>query len=208
MKASEKRSKRQKSNSFFTVLPFIVILLFHTSAAYAHKVYLFAWTEGDMIHTESYFGGNKKVQDGTIKVFDSEGKELLNGRTNEKGEFSFKVPQIADLKIVLESSMGHGAEYLFKRSEFSTDQVPAVEVTSDTNTVEEPEVPLQVTAGQNSLRKEFEATLDMKLKPIIRELAKLREDKGPGVTEIIGGIGYILGIMGIIAYMKSKNKKG
>ena len=208
MKASEKRSMRQKSNCFFTVLTFIAVLFFYSSAAHAHKVYIFAWTEGDMIYTESYFGGNKKVQDGTITVFDSEGKELLNGRTNENGEFSFKIPKIDDLNIVLESSMGHGAEYLFKKSEFSSDQVPTAEVTSDTGTAEKTEVPLEVAAGQDSLRKEFEAALDVKLKPIIRELAKLREDKGPGVTEIIGGIGYILGIMGIVAYMKSKKRQG
>ena len=206
MIVNEKRSKRQKRSCFFTALICITILLFCTSAADAHKVYIFAWTEGDMIHTESYFGGNKKVQDGTIKVFDPEGKELLNGRTNENGEFSFKIPKIADLKIVLESSMGHGAEYLFKKSEFSPDQDPTAEVTYDTDTIDEPEAPPQATTNQDQLRKEIEAILDAKFKPVIRELAKLREEKGPGVTEIIGGIGYILGLMGIIAYMKSRKQ--
>ncbi len=206
MKTNAAKSIAQKGNSFFTALIFISVLFFYTSAAYGHKVYIFAWTEGDMIYTESYFGGNKKVQNGTIKVFDTEGKELLSGTTNENGEFSFKIPVIADLKIVLESSMGHGAEYLFKKSEFSSDQVPAAEVDSDINKSVEPESPIQVATDQSQLRKEIEAALDEKLKPLIREVAKLRENRGPGVTEIIGGIGYILGIMGIAAYMKSRKK--
>jgi nickel transport protein len=135
-----------------------------------------------------------------------EGNELLNGRTNKNGEFSFKIPEIADLRIVLESSMGHGAEYLFKKSEFPPDQTEAAEIDSDAGTIKEPEAPIQVSADKDELRKEIEAALDAKLKPVIRELAKLREDKGPGVTEIAGGIGYILGIMGIVAYMKAGRK--
>ena len=208
MKANLKESNVKKGNRFFTILTFLSILFLYASAAYGHKVYIFAWTEGDMIYTESYFGGNKKVQDGTIKVFNSEGKELVSGKTNDNGEFSFKIPEIGDLRIVLESSMGHGAEYLFKKSEFSPDQTPATRVVSDTKTSKEPDAPLQVTHDQDRLRKEIEDALEIKLKPVIRELAKLREDKGPGVTEIVGGIGYILGIMGIVAYMKSRKKQG
>ncbi len=180
----------------------IFILFCCVSPVYAHKVYLFAWTEGDTIYTESYFSGDRKVQDGTVKVFNMEGKELLNGKTNDKGEFSFKIPEIADLKIVLESSMGHGAEYLFKKSEFSAGQAPAAQKVSISD--EQEKASVQIASDNNQLRKEIDAALDEKLKPVIRELAKLREDKKPGVTEIIGGIGYILGIMGIIAYMKSK----
>lgn len=194
-------------NRIFSLLTFLSILLFYQSAAFAHKVYLFAWTEGDMIHTESYFGGNKKVQGGTVKVFDTKGKELVSGTTDENGEFSFKIPEIADLRIVLKSSMGHGAEYLFKKSEFSSGQVPAAEVAAEPDTGQESEAPLRVTPEGGRLRKEIDAALDAKLKPVIREIAELRKEKGPGVTEIIGGIGYIMGIMGIVAYMKSRRKK-
>ena len=187
-----------------TIFMFIIFLFLYSSTAYAHKVYLFAWAEGDMIHTESYFSGNKKVRDGTIKVYNTEGKELVTGKTDENGEFSFKIPEIADLRIVLESSMGHGAEYLFKKSEFSPDSTASAETLSNTDISQEPRT--RITIGKDQLQKEIETALESKLKPVIRELAKLREDKGPGVTEILGGIGYILGIMGIVAYMKSRRK--
>ena len=36
-------------------------------------------------------------------------------------------------------------------------------------------------------------------------LVKLQESSGkPGFTEIIGGIGYIIGILGIVAYFKAR----
>ena len=53
---------------------------------------------------------------------------------------------------------------------------------------------------------EVEAIVRRELEPVKRMLASLSQ-KGPGVTEIIGGIGYILGLFGIMAYMKSRKKK-
>jgi len=43
------------------------------------------------------------------------------------------------------------------------------------------------------------------LEPVKRMLVDMNQ-AGPGMTEIIGGIGYILGLFGIVAYMKSRKK--
>ena len=72
---------------------------------------IFAWVEGDTVLVECKYPDGSKVHEGVIRVFDSAGKELLNGKTNTKGEFSFKVPKQDDLKIVLEAGMGHRAEW-------------------------------------------------------------------------------------------------
>ena len=52
-----------------------------------------------------------------------------------------------------------------------------------------------------------EKALDSRLKPIIKTLAKIQEERGPGFTEIIGGVGYIFGLMGLILYFKSRRKQ-
>ncbi|MEF2144270.1 MAG: hypothetical protein V3573_02390 [Desulfovibrionaceae bacterium] len=44
-----------------------------------------------------------------------------------------------------------------------------------------------------------------RLAPVNRSLAML-EDKGLGPTEIAGGIGYIVGLGGLLAYAASKKK--
>ncbi|NLA74638.1 MAG: hypothetical protein GX846_04085, partial [Deltaproteobacteria bacterium] len=44
----------------------VYLLISSASPVYGHRVYLFAWEEGGIIHTESYFSGSRKVQDGTI----------------------------------------------------------------------------------------------------------------------------------------------
>ncbi len=55
----------------------------------AHKVMIFAWVQGDKIFTESKFSGGKLVKGGDVIVYDLEGNQLLEGQTDDKGEFSF-----------------------------------------------------------------------------------------------------------------------
>ena len=95
----------------------VCLLWIRTESAEAHRVNLFAWVEGDTVHVESKFSGGKKVKAGKIIVSDSEGTELLSGTTDKNGEFSFKVPQKADLKIVLEAGTGHRAEWTIAANE-------------------------------------------------------------------------------------------
>jgi nickel transport protein len=204
------RDKRERSlrsfrshGIFFFVL--ILFLLAQAPVAHAHKVYLFAWAEGDTIYTESYFSGKKKVKDGLIKVFDFSGNELLKGKTNEMGEFSFKIPQKTDLRIVLESSMGHGAEYIFKVNEFS-DVAESSEDNMEKNRGSSASLPCGDYIDVAQIREMIEDSLDSRLKPISRRLAKLQEDRGPGFTEILGGLGYIFGIMGMVLYFRARKK--
>jgi nickel transport protein len=89
------------------------------SDAHAHRVNIFAWVEGDTVMVECKYPDGTKVHEGVIRVFDSTGRELLNGKTDAKGEFSFKVPKPDDLKIVLEADMGHRAEWPLSKQDLA-----------------------------------------------------------------------------------------
>ena len=94
-----------------------------TPTVNAHGININAWVEGDRIMTESYFSRENKVIEGQIKVYGPSQKQLLEGRTDEKGLFSFKIPQETDLRIVLESAMGHRAETVLKADEIKQKSV-------------------------------------------------------------------------------------
>jgi hypothetical protein len=103
---------------FFLFSIFMISILFPAQGE-AHRVILFAWVEGDTIHVESKFSGGKRVNAGKITVLDSDGGELLSGKTNENGEFSFKIPKKTDLKIVIDTGEGHRAEWSISADEIS-----------------------------------------------------------------------------------------
>ena len=98
----------------FLVVGFLLVRIEFVDA---HRVNLFAWIEGDTVHLESKFSGGKKVKAGKIIVSDPQGNELVKGTTNEKGEYTFKIPQKTDLKIVLIAGTGHRAEWTIAASE-------------------------------------------------------------------------------------------
>jgi nickel transport protein len=51
--------------------------------------------------------------------------------------------------------------------------------------------------------KVIEKALDKKLAPIMRTLAEMQEQK-IRLTDVLGGLGYIFGLVGVAAYFKCK----
>jgi nickel transport protein len=179
-------------------------------SASAHRVNVFAWIEGEIIHTQSKFSGGKMVKGGEVIVFDLEGEELLRGKTNDRGEFSFKIPQKTPLKIVLEAGMGHKGEWTVPLDEIdppsaqgatSAETVEAVGTRSDESV--SGSLPSGLTA--EALQHVVERALDNKLKPLIKMVAESRQ-RGPSIRDILGGIGYIIGLMGMAAYLRYRRK--
>jgi len=199
----------------------LLFLIIMTEYAFAHRVTVFAWVEGDTVYTESKFSGGRKAKNAPIEVFDSQGRKLLEGKTDENGEFSFKAPKKTEMNIVLVAGMGHKGEWTISVDEFEEEnsgnsQNPASQDIKATppDTVNEPEsMPDETTVTSPCLTSEdvqdvVEKTLDKKLKPIINKLNKsLDPDHGPSVSDIFGGIGYIFGLVGVGAYFNYRKKK-
>jgi len=179
-------------------------------AVYAHKVTVFAWAEGDRVYTESKFSGGKKVKKGKVEVFDSSGRRLLVGRTDDNGAFTFKAPAIIDLKIVLTAGMGHRNSWLLSAAELGGEE-PAPQETNASRAglaaleTHRDTVPASACPGLTA--QEIEAIvsrqLEQKIKPLTRMVAASQE-KGPTMNDVVGGIGYIIGLVGLGVYMRSR----
>ncbi|MFH0813863.1 MAG: hypothetical protein V2A69_13665 [Pseudomonadota bacterium] len=201
----------------------LIATLFFTmmanESALAHKVNIFAYVEGDTVFTESYFNDGRKCVHSNITVFDRSGNQLLEGMTNEEGEFSFKIPEkvTSDLRIVLTASMGHKSDYILPASDFSADlnkgRDAAAEVQGEIppergDKEEKADVTPQRSVDITTVQSVVEEALDRKLGPIIKSLAKIEHaQKGPSITEVIGGIGYIFGIVGIVIYFRNRYRR-
>jgi len=182
----------------------ILLLLMPVSVVFAHKVNIFAYAEGDTVYTESYFSDGIKVKGGIVEVYDSQGTKLLEGKTDENGKFDFKLPKKDDLKIVLLASLGHKNSYTLSADELAG--IIASEKVQEPESIES-EVKEVMQVDLEQIKRIIDSSLDEKLKPIMRQLTRAQQ-KEVSFTEVIGGIGYIFGIMGIILYFASKKKKG
>lgn len=183
----------------------------------AHKVNVFAYVDGNSVVTDSGYSRSKRVHDGIIEVYDSaSGAMLLSGPTDKNGRFDFEIPAEAraakmNFRILLKAGTGHQAEWTVKSDEYGAAKGPFASAGPDHGhmavaTSDAGKSGVKTTgSGMNSA--EVEAIVRRELEPVKRMLADMSQN-GPGVTEIVGGIGYILGLFGIVAYMKSlKNKE-
>jgi nickel transport protein len=99
----------------------LVALVWRASVAWAHKVSLFAYVQGDAMVVEGFFGGKAKAIDCGVEVFDQQGVKLKEGKTDSKGMFSFPIADLGGatgpIRFVLKAGMGHLADYTLSASD-------------------------------------------------------------------------------------------
>ena len=175
--------------------------------ALAHRVIVFAFVEGDTVHTTSKFPGGKRVKNGEIVVKDLQGNTLLQGVTDENGKFSFMIPKKEALKVILKAGMGHMAEWTIPANEITGAASETADVSSETSTDPEtknraPESASSTSVSSDEIQIAIEKALDRRLQPVVALLERIHEPKTT-LKDILGGLGYIVGLVGIAAYIRS-----
>lgn len=188
-------------------------------AGRAHSVHVFAFVDGDGIQVEAGFGGRRKVRNGKIAVIDAATAEvLLEGATDAAGRFRFRPPAdfLAtghDLLIRLDAGEGHRGDWKIPAAELRALTPPADDsaIVAVAPTKHEPAAAENVSPSRPSAAPadftvaEWEALLgrvvDAKLSPIKSALAR-QEERGPELRDVIGGFGWILGLLGLASYLK------
>lgn len=193
----------------------LIMTLLHNPDAYAHKVNMFAYSEGTDIFIEGYFSDGHKARNSTVTVYDPDGTELLQGMTDDNGQFSFPIPQKTDLRVVLNAGLGHQTEYVIKASEISDDVVmSSSNETGETgtgtsemaiNSADEESPALGDTVSNRELSLMIERAVGQAIKPLMRSVSEMREERSLGT--IVGGIGYIVGILGVVFYVKARKER-
>ena len=163
-------------------------------------------------------------QAGDLEVFDATtGALLLQGTTDDNGVFRFPVTAELreaghDLNIRIIAGEGHQNDWTVAADELASSGTPkAVAVAA----AEVPATPASLVAGQAApsaaapvaavsggatpaeIERIVDAALDAKLSPIKRMLAEQTE-AGPNLRDIIGGIGWIFGLIGVAAYFRRR----
>ncbi len=195
----------------------IFLILLNVSSALAHGVSVFAWVQGDTVHTQSKFMGGKRPNQALIEVFDKTGNLLLKGKTDTQGLFSFQAPKISDMQIVLTAGMGHRAVWALSKEDFletavepeNQQQINAI--TSEKSIQSDLKTKIVDVSTENGLSAAevtalVESILDRKLKPLMDRITALNENR-ISLSDILGGIGYIVGLVGLAAYMQYRGKR-
>lgn len=196
------------------VLSAVFVMLSPQQQLFAHKVNIYAYLSDGIVHSESYFADGSRCKNCTVEVFEKKtGKSLLEGKTDENGKFSFKAPPVDSLKLVLKAGAGHqGVYYLLIDKKLLVDKPQKTMGAQDKYDDKTLAVVKEKCLSPAEVKMVVDEAVEAKLQPFISRLAMIEESANKaGTREIIGGIGYIIGIAGIILYFISRknysNKK-
>lgn len=204
----------------FALCLLLLTLLCPSTSALAHRVHLFAYVQQGEIVVDSRFSKSKPVQQGRIEIFEaSSGKLLLHGESDAQGISRFTIPpellaKPVDLRLVLKAGEGHQTQWLLPAGELNPQGNQAAEEAAEhtptavpaTQSAASENPPSHLITSEQELEAVINRALAAHLQPIQAMLAA-EQAKGPGLNEIIGGIGWIIGIFALIFAIKEHKKK-
>ncbi|MFO1070287.1 MAG: hypothetical protein U1E14_17365 [Geminicoccaceae bacterium] len=151
--------------------------------SYAHELKLFASRIGDRIEGRVYFvGGDPALV--TVRIEPSNGAEPVAVSTGDDGRFVATVAAADWYRLVANVGDGHATET-------TVGGAPPLSAA-------EPSSGAPVTVGA----AELEAIVARQLEPLREQLAAAEERVR--LRDILGGIGYVVGIAGLAAWFTSR----
>jgi len=182
-----------------------------SSEAQAHKVNMFAFAEGNQVFVEGYFSDGKRAKNSEVIVYDPDGETLVRGVTDDEGAYTFDIPKQDDLRITLNAGMGHMTEYVIASNELTglsdSPVTEADDVGGAAGSEPEPEstgsVELSIIPSGVLSKAELKKAVGEAIRPLMRSISELEERRS--FSDIVGGLGFIVGIAGAFFYVKARN---
>lgn len=197
--------------SFCRALGALILLcaVLRGAPAGAHAVYIFAWAEPGRICTDSYFSKKSKVRDGEVSMRGAVGDLLAEGRSDSNGIACFAVPEhiraggqgaVEDLLFVVLAGQGHRAEFLLPAAQVEQALVPSG---TGTEPASSPGSFASGGAAPTTPSAPVETSPGGAPPP---ESAGIHAPEGPRLRDILGGLGWIVGLAGIGAWWTSRKR--
>lgn len=183
--------------------------LFVATPAYAHKLNVFAYAEGSTIRGEVYARGGETVHEAAVTIYGPDGAKLGETKTDHDGKFALEASFRCDHRIVVDGGGGHLAEFTLAGGELPESLPPK------STRAEPPETPvaaleLPKSAPSSDLPVDQEQLL-AQLASLERQIVQLRKQLDGYEAkvrwhDVLGGLGYILGLMGLAYYFLGRKK--
>ncbi len=184
----------------------------------AHKLQVFAFAEGDRIEGTAYFAGGAKATGARILIRDAEGRTLAQLTPAHDGSFSYRARTPIDHLIVAESGDGHRAEWRITAPELAggfptADATGSTHVTSpvnltptEMNSAQSTESPTPPAIGVDpALIAAIDRAVARQVRPLREQLITVQDEIR--LRDILGGLGYILGLTGFALWWQSRGTK-
>jgi len=175
----------------------LLFLSLLNTPVHAHLLKIFATAQGDRIQGSVYFAGGTPAPLAQIELSTTDGHPLAQLQAGKDGEFSYQVGASTGVLLTAETGEGHFAKWTIEPSELTGP-------TTDHN--KHPDKVEQHSANQAVPNNDIELAIARQITPLRKQLVSLEEHIR--FQDILGGLGYILGLAGFAAWHYSRKKEG
>jgi len=201
----------------------LLLIAAATPTAPAHRINVFAAAEGEVIAGHAYFSGGSPVIGAAVRISDAEQRLLAETTTDENGAFTYAARSRCDHIIVVDAGDGHAARWVVAADELPR-SLPAREhaagegrsappdgradrnaqsatrATGATGRTESRSAPLD----DDALAAAIARAVGQQIRPLREQFA--RYEQQVRLRDIVGGIGYILGLAGLAFFLTGRRK--
>lgn len=163
--------------------------------ASAHRLKVFASEIGGNIEGEAYFVGSGPAGGVTVTLRDDAGKVLRSGTTGSDGRFALPSGGEGDIVVVVDAQDGHVARFAIAGTGTGSPTSPPAAGE-----------PVATSAGSAATTAEIDLAVARRIAPLAAQIDALESTLR--IRDVIGGVGYIAGIFGLIAFLKSRRRAG
>jgi nickel transport protein len=175
--------------------------------AFAHKLNVFATVEGKTIHGKAYFRGGAPAQNVAVKAFDPAGEEIGRATTDGQGRFSLDARFCCDYRLLVDAGEGHGGEYVVVAAALPTDLPPRGEVESPSAAADAHAAPPSDPPYPSSGAADGQQIESLRAEIVQLQAEVGRYEQRVRLSDILGGIGYIVGLTGAAFYFLGLRRK-
>lgn len=178
----------------------LLLLLLAPAPAGAHQLHLFAFAEGSRVEGSVYFAGGIPATAARLEVRGQNGDTLPAPTVDAEGRFRFDIRRRQDYRLSADTGDGHRAQWTLPASELAADLPPAAGVAP--------------TASPRPEAATAELTLEARIeRAVARQVRPLREqligyEERVRLHDILGGLGYILGLTGVALWWRRRGRPG
>ncbi len=182
--------------------------------AQAHRLKVFATAEGKTISGSVYFAGGGVAKHMSVTVIGPHEHRLGETETDEEGRFTFEARYRCDHTFAVTTADAHRTAYTVRADELP-DDLPPLNGEAEEGPTVEPVTPAPVSvrdvAGLEPVP--HQGLAEMVERAVSKQVGPLREDLNAYAEkvrfrDVLGGIGYIFGVMGLVFFLKGRRGKG
>ena len=181
---------------------FIISLL--SVNVFAHSVVGDVYATGALIEGEAGFSNGAMANVGSmVKVFDEAGTLLGAVKTDDQGGFVFNAKKRITHRFEINMGAGH-----ILNMQLPAEALPAHlghEEMHVSATATHTPIALPMHSDTAITIEQLETTIAKQIKPLRKEISALKEKAG--LRDMIGGIGYIFGLLGLVALLREHRLK-